>query len=173
MDDIILTGPKHSGKTTTGRALALIYSREFIDLDELITQRTGKSPRQLFVEGQAVFQRAETEATAALFDTGGTSGKKRVIATGGGIIDNAEAVLLLKKTNAKIVYLNVSTENAWGRISARKELPLFLQTENPKESHRVLHERRSAAYLQLADIVIDAERKTSEEIAKEIFSRLP
>jgi len=171
MYDIILTGPKHSGKTTAGRALALVCSCEFVDLDELVRERTGKSARQLFIEGQAVFQKAEAEAMAALAGSDGGEGR-RVIAAGGGIIDNAEAVALLKKTDAKIVYLDISAESAWNRIAVREELPLFLQTENPKETHRALHERRGAAYLQLADIVIDAEGKTPEEIAGEIFDRL-
>jgi shikimate kinase len=166
METIILTGPKHSGKTSACKALASLCSCGFIDLDELIFQRTGKSPRQLFSEGQAVFQKAEAEAMAALAGTDSAEGR-RVVAAGGGIIDNAEAVAALKNSGAKTVYLNISAESAWERI-AGGELPPFLQTENPRETHRVLHERRAAAYLRLANIVIEAGEKTPEEIAKEI-----
>jgi len=170
MKDIILTGPKHSGKTTTGKELASLFSCDFIDIDELITQRTGKSPRQLFSEGQAVFQKAETEALAALADSGGA--KPRVIAAGGGIIDNEEALSVLKKSGAVIVYLDIPAEIAWERIAAKGELPPFLKTDNPKETHRVLHERRAAAYLQIAEIVIKTEGKSPQERAAEIHSRL-
>jgi len=179
MKTVILTGPKHSGKTSAGKTLAQLCSCDFVDLDELILQRTGKSPRQLYSEGFAIFQKAETEAAAALFgadadSAGSRSEEWRVIAAGGGIIDNAEAAALLKKTGAKTVYLNVSAESAWDRISnaAKGELPPFLRTENPKETHRVLHERRSAAYLRFADIVIEAEGKSPVKIAGEILSRL-
>jgi len=172
METLILTGPKHSGKTSAGKALALLCSCDFIDLDELITQRTGKSPRQLFNEGQAVFQKAEAEAAAALFGADVDSAKgQRVIAAGGGIADNAEAVAVLKKSGAKTVYLNICAETAWDRIAAGGELPPFLQTENPRETHRALHERRAAAYLQLADIVIEADGKTPEETARDILAR--
>jgi shikimate kinase len=51
-------------------------------------------------------------------------------------------------------------------------LPAFLRTENPRETHRVLHERRGAAYFQFADIVIEAERKTPEEVARDILNCL-
>ena len=183
MKDIILTGPKHSGKTTTGKALASLFSCDFIDIDELISQRTGKTPRQLFNEGQAVFQKAEAEALAALVDSGGSSvgsfsvengdgTKKRVIAAGGGIIDNSEALSILKKSGAVMVYLDISAESAWDRISAAGELPPFLKTENPRETHRALHERPAAAYLQIADIVIETEGKPPQERAAEIHSRL-
>jgi len=172
METIILTGPKHSGKTTVGKALALVCLCDFIDLDELISQRTGKSPRQLFIEGQAVFQKAEAEAVAALFSAGSPAEGRRVIAAGGGVIDNAEAVAALKNSGAKTVYLKISAEGAWDRIAEGGELPPFLRTENPMETHRVLHERRAAAYLQLADIVINVEGRSAEENAKEILIRL-
>jgi shikimate kinase len=188
MKDIILTGPKHSGKTSAGKALALLYLCDFFDIDDLILQKTGKSPRQLFSEGQIVFQKAEAEVLAVLADSGGgensgggadnasgASGAKakwRVIASGGGIIDNGEALSILKKSGAIIVYLDISAKSAWGRIAAERELPPFLKTENPQETHRALHERRAAAYQQIANIVIQAEGKSSQEIADEIFSRL-
>jgi len=171
MKTVILTGPKHSGKTSAGRALASLCSCEFIDLDDLILQRTGKSPRQLYSEGPAVFQKAEAEAVAAI--SGAEDGEgQRVIAAGGGIIDNEEAVAALRKAGAAVVYLNISAESAWDRIAKSGELPPFLRTDNPRETHRILHERRAAAYLQIADIVIEAGAKTLQEIAEEILSRL-
>jgi shikimate kinase len=173
MEDIILTGPKHSGKTSAGKALALLCSCSFIDIDELILQRTGKSPRQLFSEGASVFQKAETEAMEAVASAGTEAGQgRRIIAAGGGIIDNSDAIAELKKSGAAVVYLNISAAAAWQRISAKRELPPFLKTENPQETHRSLHERRAAAYLQLANIVIEAGGKTSKEIAAEILQRL-
>jgi shikimate kinase len=188
MKDIILTGPKHSGKTSAGKALASLCSCDFIDIDELILQRTGKSPRQLFSEDSAIFRKAEAEALVALTgsdggensgggadNAGGANGAKakwRVIAAGGGIIDNSEALSVLKKSSAVTVYLDISAESAWDRIAAGGELPPFLKTENPMETHRALHERRAAAYLQIANIVVEAAGKSPQEIAADIFSRL-
>jgi len=173
MEDIILTGPKHSGKTSAGKELASLCSCSFIDIDEQIMQMTGKSPRQLFNEGAVVFQKAETEAIEAVVSAGTDAEQgRRIIAAGGGIIDNPDAAAILKKPGATVVYLIISAAAAWQRISAKGELPPFLKTENPQETHRSLHERRAAAYLQLANIVIEAEGKTSNEIAAEILQRL-
>jgi len=200
MRDIFLTGPKHSGKTSAGKTLAQIYLFEFIDLDEIIFQQTGKTPRQLFLESQAVFQKAETDALNLILDSGGTdlgnvdscgadsgcivsngaeSGDiRRVIAAGGGIIDNIEAVDTLKKIDAIIVYLDISAAAAWNRIinSNGGELPPFLKTDDPKKSgeeiHRELHDRRAAGYSRISNIIIKTDGKTPEEIAAEIQENL-
>ncbi|GHU16336.1 shikimate kinase [Spirochaetia bacterium] len=189
---IILTGPKHSGKTTVGRVLAEQCGGTFTDLDELVQTHTGKSPRTLFKEGPEVFRQAEAEALQSLLDTKvdgdtsdqieGVNDKFRIVAAGGGLIDNGAALGLLKKNNTAIlppgtvtlVYLDVSAETAWERIKASTkktgELPPFLNTDNPGETHRLLHEQRGAAYRKIAHIIVKAEGKSPEAIAKEIFA---
>jgi len=168
MQNIILTGPKHSGKTSAGRILASLCSCEFIDIDDLITQRTGKSPRQIYAGSPDDFLKAEAEAAASIV----ISDKAKVIAAGGGIIDNPKAIDSLKELGVIFIYLAISAGCAWNRI-AGNELPAFLKTENPEETHRVLHKRRSAAYQQNADITVDAEGKTPDEIAAEIKGLIP
>ncbi|GHV95953.1 shikimate kinase [Spirochaetia bacterium] len=172
MKNIFLTGPKHSGKTSVARALASLYSCDFIDLDNLIEERTGESPRTLYTKGADVFRKAEAEALTALLEPGTTA--RRVVATGGGIIDNPKALALLENNAALLVCLTISADTAWERIIGAPggELPPFLKTENPRETHRVLHERRTAGYRQIAGIIIEAEGKKPEEIAKEIFDRV-
>jgi len=186
--DIILLGPKHSGKTSVGKALAALCSCEFIDLDEAIQQQSGKSPRELYRLGPEIFKNAEAQALSALFEPERTAAQKnvkppevppsnparQVIALGGGIADNPAALALLEKAeNTQLICLEASVDTAWERISAGKELPPFLQTENPKESHRILHERRAALYRRLAKskpngIIINTEGKKPQEIAREI-----
>ena len=205
MKQVIITGPKHSGKTCTGKALALLLACDFVDIDELILQKTGKTPRQLFSESPDVFKQAEAKALAALvrfLPTIDSLSVKRIIAAGGGIIDNPDALAVLKEVrgektsdglgNTIVIYLNISADLAWSRITKGRglltrgmqtsglqnfgspsldnvaELPPFLKTENPQETHRILHERRAAAYRQIADIIIEAEEKSSEQIVMEI-----
>jgi shikimate kinase len=171
MQNIFLTGPKHSGKTSAGRALSAVCSGGFIDLDELIAERTGKSPRALFREGPAVFRQAEAGALAALVES--PPAAPYIVAAGGGIIDNSDALALLEKTGTLLpVYLHISADTAWKRISAAGELPPFLNTENPRETHRALHERRAAAYRKLARLIIEAEGKSPETIAREILQQM-
>jgi len=171
---IVLLGPKHSGKTSAGKALATLLSCGFIDLDDSIAQSSGKSPRALFIEGPEIFRKAEAEALAAIFQSGTTYSSPLVIASGGGLSDNPDALAVLANNTAAItVFLDVSAKTAWERISGAGELPPFLKTENPEETHRSLHERRNAAYRQLASLMIRTDGKSPQEIAQEILKGLP
>jgi len=170
---IVLMGPKHSGKTSAGKALALLLSCGFVDLDDYIAQRSGKSPRALYGEGPEIFRKAEAEALAALFESGAAgSSSSLVIASGGGLVDNADALSIMGQFQIISVFLDVPVKIAWERIRAAGELPPFLRTENPEETHRALHERRAAACRQLASLVIKADGKSSTEIAREIKDKL-
>jgi shikimate kinase len=175
MKTVLLTGPKHSGKTRTGRVLAALVSGVFTDLDEHICGQTGKSPRTLYTEGPSIFRKAEARALEDLLAAGEGpegAGKIRLIAAGGGIIDNPEALDLAARAGITAVYLAVSADTAWERIrlSAEKDgLPPFLHTSNPQETHRALHERRAAAYRAWARFMVNGDGKTPEEIAGDIY----
>jgi shikimate kinase len=178
MKTVFLAGPKHSGKTSAGRALADMVSGVFTDLDEHIQRKTGESPRTLYTQGPGIFREAEAKALEDLLNTGaGPDGSPafNIIAAGGGIIDNPGALALCEKTGVVSVYLEVSAETAWERIRRAAEnegLPPFLNTPNPRESHRLLHERRAAAYRAWARFRVSGEGKSPEEIAGEIYGAL-
>ncbi|MDR2020303.1 MAG: shikimate kinase [Treponema sp.] len=183
-------GPKHAGKTSAGLALAALLAGEFVDLDALIETRTGKSPRLLYTEGPELFKEAEARALESLIPPGEKGspepeqrplgekeGPVRIIAAGGGIIDNPKALALLKRPGGPLlVYLEVSAETAWERISlaaqAGKGLPPFLNTGTPQATHRQLHDRRAAAYKGCAHLTIAAGEKTPQAIGREIVSLL-
>jgi shikimate kinase len=179
---IIILGPKHAGKTSAGRELVKLLGGSFADLDELIEAQTGKSPRALFKESPAAFQMAELRALESLAPAGRgciagqDSNAPMVIAAGGGIIDNPGARQFLRgEKGIFLVNLEVSAETAWERICQAAqggELPPFLNTENPQETHRLLHERRTAAYREIARITVFGENKTPEETGREIFKTL-
>jgi shikimate kinase len=166
MEFIILTGPKHSGKTSAGKELARLMGLPFIDLDLLIAEQTGKSPRELYTQGEERFHQAEAAALKSAL--GGESDRPGgVLAAGGGIIDNPTAMELLEAHRNSTVYVEISAETAWERIS-RGELPPFLRGENPREQHRILHQRRAEGYRVFAVHTINAEGKTPGLIAEEI-----
>ena len=174
---ILVTGPKHSGKSLCARALANAIGGEAVDLDEAIKKDTGKSPRELFLDGPEIFRKAEALALGRLFlgleENNRAHPNPLIIAAGGGLIDNSEALALVSRHKETIiVYLDVLPETAWQRIldtaSVDGELPPFLGTDNPKKTHMALHKRRAEAYKALAGITINAEGKSPNEIAKEI-----
>jgi shikimate kinase len=183
---ILITGPKHSGKTTAAAFLAQLLGAEFVDLDEVVERQTGKSPRALFKEGPELFRQAEARALASLAslpsrENGRGQGVVRVVAAGGGLVDNAGALEALRGQGlsgdaAAIVYLEVSADTAWERIRGAAaesgEWPAFLTGENPRETNAALHERRGAAYREIASLTVNGEGKTAEAIGREIARRL-
>ncbi|MDR1389981.1 MAG: shikimate kinase [Treponema sp.] len=171
MEDIILTGPKHSGKTTVGKELAALTDAPFFDLDDLVETAAKKSVRELYGESPALFCRHESGALLAFLET-----QHGVLAAGGGIIDNAAAVNLLRRASGAtaIICIDVPVQCAWHRIASRT-LPVFLQAaslEESREKHRVLHENRMERYRRLARFTVSGKNKTAREIAQAIADLL-
>ena len=181
---ILIIGPRHSGKSECARALAKITGGIAVDLDKLVESQSGKTPRELYESSPGSFMEAEAEALASVIMAPGQNDavchrenlSLEIVSTGGGLVDNARAMALLSKAkslNRRIaaVYLDVSADTAWNRIAdaaAKEGFPPFLKTGNPKESHLVLHRRRADACKAFADFTVSAENKTSMEIAAEI-----
>jgi shikimate kinase len=157
---IVLSGPKHCGKTTAGGLLAAALNRPFFDLDAQIQKETGKTPRDIFAEGPEVFRKAEEEALRRLLSL--PEAENATLAAGGGVIDNPAAMSLLNSAQAIIVYIEISAATAWNRI-VPGGLPAFLKTDDPKETHRLLHERRAAEYKKAARFTVNAENKSPHE----------
>ena len=180
---ITLVGPKHTGKTYAGKALARLIGGRFVDLDELIEERTGRSPRALYEEGAEVFRTAEALAAEALIadrasakEASEARGRTMlVVAAGGGLVDNPRALEALR-SSGRLVSLRISAKTAWARVAASAErtgsLPPFLRGDDPEGVHRALHERRTASYARVADFEIAAEDMNPSDLAEEIARTL-
>lgn len=91
--NIVLTGLMGCGKTTIGKILAKKLDYDFIDMDDFITEISGKTIQELFSVSEEHFRSLETEACKRL-----CTRKKTVIASGGGVVKN--------KDNMKCFYDN-------------------------------------------------------------------
>src|SRR4051794_29603842 len=79
---VYLVGARGSGKTTVGRLLADRLGWPFIDADDVIEARAGRSVTGIFAaEGEVGFRDREA---AVLAEAAGLS--RHVIATGGGAV---------------------------------------------------------------------------------------
>jgi shikimate kinase len=80
-DNVILVGFMGAGKSVCGRMLARRLGRCFVETDDVITARDGRSIPEIFrADGEEMFRRLEGEALEALALKSGD-----VIATGGGL----------------------------------------------------------------------------------------
>lgn len=99
--NLILIGMPGCGKSTLGKLLAEEFHREFLDTDELITAKTGRTPAQIITEdGEAAFRTIES---AVIAETGALTGK--VISTGGGVITREENYAPLAQ-NGILLFIN-------------------------------------------------------------------
>jgi shikimate kinase len=127
-----IIGFKNSGKTTFGKLLAERLMLEFIDLDEYIENREGKTIPEIYTErGEESFRRLEWKALKEV----AVRHDNIVISTGGGAPCHCDNMTLMEKYGDAI-YLRVSDRLLITRLSeAAKDRPIVLG-----KSHRELQE---------------------------------
>jgi shikimate kinase len=80
-DNVVLVGFMGAGKSVCGRLLARRLGRCFVETDDMIVSRDGRSILEIFrQDGEAAFRRLEAETLESLRLKSGD-----VIATGGGL----------------------------------------------------------------------------------------
>ena len=98
--NIVLIGFMGSGKTSVGKRLSMTLKREFVDMDDFIEKREQLTINEIFAQkGEPYFRGLEKELCERF-----AAGGRKVIATGGGVVKNAENMANLKK-GGMIFYL--------------------------------------------------------------------
>src|SRR5574338_308200 len=86
---IALLGLRGAGKTTVGRRLARRLCVPFVELDQRVEEAANLTLAELFsLHGEEYYRRLERQALTNILD----SGKEAVVATGGGIVTDAETL---------------------------------------------------------------------------------
>lgn len=166
MMNIILCGMMGCGKSTVGVCLAERLRRAYCDTDALIVERHGRIADIFEKHGEAYFRHLETEMVQELVQR-----DDLVIATGGGLVLKQENVALLKGSG-KIVFLRAKVETLVQRLRADRERPLLKNADSLQERLEKLLDERAPIYERTADITIDVDEKTPEEIVDEIIKRI-
>lgn len=165
MENLYLIGMRGVGKTTIGKSLARKLSRIYFDLDAEIEQKTGLNISKIVSEhGWDFFRLKEKEVLREVIKN-----ENIVVAVGGGALmyfDNAEQ---LKKSGTMIL-LTAGLGAIESRIK-NEHRPSLTGSDFISELEQAWNERK-ASYYQYADMVIDTESKTPEDIAGEIISGL-
>ena len=133
-----------------------------IDLDRFITERTGRSPKEIIEQdGELQFRQVETRFLTEVLAAGAAG----VIALGGGAWIIAENRALIEEHHGQAVWLDAPFEVCWQRIAASgSERPLARDMEQARN----LYQSRRPIY-QLASLRVE----TSEAISdQEIASRI-
>ena len=158
---LTLCGMMGVGKTTVGIKLAEIMACKCVDTDAVIEEKHGKISDIFARFGEEYFRALETETVRALIDK-----KDVILSVGGGLVLREENVKMLKSVG-KIVHLRAKKETLVQRLSFDTSRPL-LQGEDLEKRIEKLLQTREKVYASVADVTVDVDSKTPEEIAKEI-----
>lgn len=155
------------GKSSVGRELSKLLSWHFMDLDEVIVQREGRSIPEIFAkDGEKEFRRMELEAFKAV--TENVEGNGTVLALGGGTVTTPEcAEIAHEKTLC--IYMRASVQTLKAHLEGQTEGRPLLCGQDIEERLERLMSERGHIYEKTAHIVIDTDGKSISEIAQEIL----
>lgn len=157
-----------TGKTTVGRAVARLLARPFQDTDALIVARAGMPIPGIFArDGEAGFRRHEAAVVARVAAMPG-----RVLATGGGVLQDPENVRALR-ANGVLVALRARPEVILERVGgprAGERRPL-LAVPDPILRIQELLAAREPLYGQ-ADLQLDTSDLGQKQAARALLERL-
>lgn len=176
-NSIVIMGCKHCGKSTHGKKLAQELGVDFFDTDSVLEEITGMPFRDYYLKnGVAAFMEAEEKACKKIVEE--NAGKKIVVATGGGICDNAPALTALRELG-KFVFLELDIEYSIKRVASKikpKEngdgfdnMPAYIAMENPKTMDDILailrrrYEDRFTRYRNICDITVELKNASIDE----------
>ncbi len=162
--NIVLVGFMGAGKTVCGRLLARRLGRCFVETDDLIVAREGRSIPEIFArDGEARFRALEAEALELLRLKSG-----EVIATGGGF-PCAEGRMEALRELGTVVWLRGDLRELEARARRAGDRPM-LAGRSPAEVEALY--RRREPYYAGADLVVDTTGLGVDEVVARLLAAL-
>lgn len=170
---IVLLGARGSGKTTVGRAVANHFGCEFVDVDDVIVTRAGKTIAQIFADdGEPAFRDLESAVVEDVLRWT----DDRVISLGGGSIVRESNRDLLARSSAYRYYLRATPEVLDERIRADPRTaanrPALTKYTAGVDEIRHLLAAREPLYRQVKTHEIDVTHLSPHQVAKMIIAEV-
>ena len=179
---IALTGFMGGGKTTVGRLLADALGCPFMDLDDLVVKKAGKSIPDIFAQdGEPAFRELEAQVLRKTVEKYAES--TAVLALGGGaVLAPASAALLQDKTVC--IYLRATLDTLLARLEGEtagrpllQEIPDQVGDDGgsvvmPGPDRASVSARlasREPLYEKTAHVIVDTDGLSPDEVADEII----
>lgn len=155
--NIVLIGMPGSGKTTVGKILSERLRYTFVDTDQLICEKAGKTPRQLVEEdGLEYFMKIQDEAVLSLNDS------RCTISTGGGLVHSEISMNYLKSIGF-VIYLDTKYDIIKERMDSSRKLV------RTKGTLLELYNKRVPLYKKYADAAVNCNSVEPEMISDAIL----
>ncbi len=164
---LVLVGMMGSGKTTVGRLAAAALQRPFLDSDEMIEAREGRTVRDIWLEqGEPVYRDLET----AVLREALASEEPAVVAAAGGVVLREANRRLLESARVCTVRLQADPDVLIERVGRQGHRPLL--DDDPLGTLHRLAEEREPLYREVADATVDVGDRSADEIAAEVLAVL-
>ena len=191
---VSLTGFMGCGKSSVGRILSELLCCPFVDLDDAISERAGRSIPEIFAaEGESYFRGLERETLADIIRSHSSddSSARLILALGGGAV-MTQACERMVHEETLCIYLKASVDTlishlegqAAGRpllntaampsasvISSEPPSVMSSEVETSPLRKRILElmSLRAETYERTAHHIIDTDGKTIADISSEIL----
>ena len=157
-----------AGKSTVGRLVAQRLDWAFVDVDELIQERTGCSVGQLWdAGGEGAYRPFERDIVIEVL----AAPTRSVLATPGGVVLDKDATRAIEAADVLAVYLRARPDTLADRIAADEQMRPLLD-DHPREAMRTMFTARDHCYEDLADHVVQVDDLGPAEAAAAVLHLL-
>ncbi len=151
-----------AGKSTVGRLLARRLGVAFADSDDVIEQRAGRPPREIFAtQGEPAFRALERDVVRDLVAPGGPG----VVALGGGAVEDPSTREVLRR--ARVVHLEVSFARVMTRVGHDPRRPVLARPDLPE-----VFAARQEAYRAVAEVTVSTDALAPAQVADRVLAAL-
>ena len=160
---VFLVGFMGAGKTSVGQALSAALGWRFVDLDDRIVAKAGRSVAAIFQhDGEARFRQLEHEALRALLAELGTA--RTIVSLGGGAWMQSANAAILRESSLPVIFLDAPVEELWRRCLPQSGVRPLLKNET---EFRQLYQARRASY-EAGTQRVETHNHPVEEVAQQI-----
>lgn len=165
-NNIILIGFMGTGKSSVSEKLSEILKMKKIDTDQCIEVKENKTIDNIFSDyGEDYFRQCEKDILIDLHIE-----KNAIISCGGGIVLKDENIELMKKMG-RVVLLTATPKTIYERVKHSTNRPILNKNMN-EEYITNLIEKRKNQYLKAADIIINTDSRSINEICEDIINNI-
>lgn len=167
---VFLTGFMATGKSKLGRLLARLMNCRFVDTDDLIQDRAGRTISEIFeVDGEEHFRRLEYESVVEV-----ARQKDLVVALGGGAVTQERVRDAIRDAGGILVCIAADVDTILERVSRKETRPMLAGLDLSQKRQKIvsmLAER--APYYALADVTFrSAAELAPEDSAQQLLDLL-
>lgn len=167
MTRVLLVGLMGAGKSTVGEEISAATGWQYLDNDTLLERCTGRTAAQLLAEeGEQRLREAESDVVTLLL---GMPGPFVCGIAAGTVLDPVDRERI--REAGHVVYLKVPVRDLVRRVLRQPERAWL--KDDPEKVLRAMAIEREPLYEAMAHQVLDMERLSPAEAAREVIEALP